>query len=123
MELGLFYCIVALMLLLVTNLILFSSGFSLTHVDEVIDELLTNDYSCDIAMPRVKKRYSTDNLCGYVPVNLLFKGKLLMLFLNQGLRRIFIVYKREILGSQVLNVAVLFFLSLYVSRLSECSIF
>lgn len=31
--------------------------FALTHVDEVIDELLTKDYSCDIAMPRVKKRY------------------------------------------------------------------
>lgn len=33
------------------------SGFSLTHVDEVIDELLTKDYSCDIAMPRIKKRF------------------------------------------------------------------
>jgi hypothetical protein len=33
------------------------SGFSLTHVDEVIDELLTKDYSCDIALPRIKKRY------------------------------------------------------------------
>jgi len=31
--------------------------FGLTHVDEVIDELLTTDYSCDIAMPRIKKRY------------------------------------------------------------------
>lgn len=31
--------------------------FSLTHVDEVIDELLTTDYSCDIALPRIKKRY------------------------------------------------------------------
>jgi hypothetical protein len=31
--------------------------FTLTHVDEVIDELLTTDYSCDIAMPRIKKRY------------------------------------------------------------------
>ena len=41
------------------NLILFLSGFSLTHVDEVIDELLTKDYSCDIALPRVKKRYGT----------------------------------------------------------------
>ncbi|KAH0930627.1 hypothetical protein HID58_016354 [Brassica napus] len=30
--------------------------FSLTHVDEVIEELLTKDYSCDIAMPRLKKR-------------------------------------------------------------------
>lgn len=26
-------------------------------MDEVIDELLTKDYSCDIAMPRIKKRY------------------------------------------------------------------
>lgn len=34
-----------------------SAEFSLTHVDEVIDELLTTDYSCDIALPRVKKRY------------------------------------------------------------------
>lgn len=32
------------------------SDFSLTHVDEVIDELLTKDYSCDIALPRIKKR-------------------------------------------------------------------
>lgn len=31
--------------------------FSLTHVDEVIDELLTKDYSCDIALPRIKKRF------------------------------------------------------------------
>lgn len=30
--------------------------FALTHVDEVIDELLTKDYSCDIALPRIKKR-------------------------------------------------------------------
>lgn len=34
------------------------TDFSLTHVDEVIDELLTKDYSCDIALPRIKKRYS-----------------------------------------------------------------
>ena len=32
------------------------SEFSLTHVDEFIDELLKQDYSCDIAMPRIKKR-------------------------------------------------------------------
>ncbi|KAK8556606.1 hypothetical protein V6N13_064627 [Hibiscus sabdariffa] len=31
-------------------------NFILTHVDEVIDELLTTDYSCDIALPRAKKR-------------------------------------------------------------------
>lgn len=36
----------------------FVLGFGLTHVDEVIDELLTKDYSCDIALPRIKKRYS-----------------------------------------------------------------
>lgn len=33
------------------------SDFSLTHVDEYIDELLTKDYSCDIALPRIKKRF------------------------------------------------------------------
>lgn len=62
------------------NLILFLPGFSLTHVDEVIDELLTKDYSCDIAMPRVKKRYGIDNLSGYFPVNLFFKRKLIMFY-------------------------------------------
>lgn len=36
---------------------MFLLDFALTHVDEVIDELLTKDYSCDIAMPRIKKRY------------------------------------------------------------------
>lgn len=30
--------------------------FSLTRVDEFMDELLTTDYSCDIALPRVQKR-------------------------------------------------------------------
>lgn len=30
---------------------------SLTHVDEVIDDLLTKDYSCDVALPRVQKRW------------------------------------------------------------------
>ncbi|KAG2332344.1 hypothetical protein Bca52824_003524 [Brassica carinata] len=34
--------------------------FSLTHVDEVIEELLTKDYSCDIAMPRLKKRWTLE---------------------------------------------------------------
>lgn len=36
--------------------------FSLTHVDEVIDELLTKDYSCDIAMPRIKKRWTLESI-------------------------------------------------------------
>lgn len=35
--------------------------FTLTHVDEVIDELLTQDYSCDIALPRIKKRWVLHN--------------------------------------------------------------
>ncbi|KAA0048048.1 pre-mRNA-splicing factor 38 [Cucumis melo var. makuwa] len=35
--------------------------FSLSHVDEVIDELLTKDYSCDIALPRVKKRWTLES--------------------------------------------------------------
>lgn len=35
------------------------SEYSLTHVDEVIDELLTTDYSCDIALPRIAKRLVT----------------------------------------------------------------
>lgn len=34
--------------------------FSLTHVDEVIDELLTTDYSCDIALPRLQKRWALE---------------------------------------------------------------
>ncbi|KAF9607477.1 hypothetical protein IFM89_036074 [Coptis chinensis] len=36
--------------------------FALTHVDEVIDELLTKDYSCDIAMPRIKKRWTLESI-------------------------------------------------------------
>ncbi|CAN0897177.1 Pre-mRNA-splicing factor 38 [Linum grandiflorum] len=36
--------------------------YSLTHVDEVIDELLTKDYWCDIALPRVKKRWTLESL-------------------------------------------------------------
>ncbi|CAB4285402.1 unnamed protein product [Prunus armeniaca] len=35
-------------------------NYTLTHVDEVIDELLTKDYSCDIAMPRIKKRWTLE---------------------------------------------------------------
>ncbi|KAF4389809.1 hypothetical protein F8388_009942 [Cannabis sativa] len=41
--------------------------FSLTHVDEVIDELLTKDYSCDIAMPRIKKRWTLESLGSLEP--------------------------------------------------------
>ncbi|KAH0994418.1 hypothetical protein GBA52_018282 [Prunus armeniaca] len=35
-------------------------NYTLTHVDEVIDELLTKDYSCDIVMPRSKKRWTLE---------------------------------------------------------------
>ncbi|CAK8539598.1 unnamed protein product [Lathyrus sativus] len=41
--------------------------FALTHVDEVIDELLTTDYSCDIAMPRIKKRWTLESLGSLEP--------------------------------------------------------
>ncbi|KZV19471.1 pre-mRNA-splicing factor 38 [Dorcoceras hygrometricum] len=34
--------------------------FTLTHVDEFVDELLTRDYSCDIALPRIKKRLTLE---------------------------------------------------------------
>jgi hypothetical protein len=34
----------------------FVSEFTLTHVDEFIDELLTKDYCCDTALPRIQKR-------------------------------------------------------------------
>ncbi|KAL6544052.1 hypothetical protein OROGR_010549 [Orobanche gracilis] len=35
---------------------------TLTHVDEFIDEILTKDYSCDIALPRIKKRGTLETL-------------------------------------------------------------
>ncbi|KAF8392640.1 hypothetical protein HHK36_022989 [Tetracentron sinense] len=40
--------------------------FSLTHVDEVIDELLTKDYACDIALPRIKKRWGLVDLISWL---------------------------------------------------------
>nr|GEV65467.1 pre-mRNA-splicing factor 38 [Tanacetum cinerariifolium] len=41
--------------------------YSLTHVDEVIDELLTKDYSCDIALPRIKKRLTIEAIGALEP--------------------------------------------------------
>uniref|UniRef100_A0A0C9SA55 Pre-mRNA-splicing factor 38 n=1 Tax=Wollemia nobilis TaxID=56998 RepID=A0A0C9SA55_9CONI len=35
-------------------------SFALSHVDEFIDELLTKDYACDIALPRVPKRWTLE---------------------------------------------------------------
>lgn len=37
-----------------------NTGFTLSHVDEFIDELLTKDYSCDVALPRVPKRWTLE---------------------------------------------------------------
>lgn len=36
--------------------------FALTHVDEFVDELLMKDYSCDIVLPYIKKRWSLGSL-------------------------------------------------------------
>ncbi|XP_057792188.1 pre-mRNA-splicing factor 38-like isoform X1 [Salvia miltiorrhiza] len=41
--------------------------FTLTHVDEYIDELLTKDYSCDIALPRIKKRWTLEGIGSLEP--------------------------------------------------------
>ncbi|CAI9089671.1 OLC1v1024289C1 [Oldenlandia corymbosa var. corymbosa] len=41
--------------------------FALTHVDEFIDELLTKDYSCDIVLPHVKKRWTLESLGSLEP--------------------------------------------------------
>ncbi|KAL3814656.1 hypothetical protein ACJIZ3_015924 [Penstemon smallii] len=41
--------------------------FTLTHVDEFIDELLTKDYSCDIALPRIKKRLTLESIGSLEP--------------------------------------------------------
>lgn len=35
-------------------------SFALSHVDEFIDELLTKDYACDVALPRVPKRWTLE---------------------------------------------------------------
>jgi len=35
-------------------------GFKVTHVDEVIEELLAKDYSCDIVLHRLPKRYTLE---------------------------------------------------------------
>ena len=43
-------------------------------MDEVIDELLTKDYSCDVALPRVKKRYGTVYSFAYFPVDYFSSG-------------------------------------------------
>ncbi|KAL1549769.1 hypothetical protein AAHA92_17826 [Salvia divinorum] len=41
--------------------------FTLTHVDEYIDEILTKDYSCDIALPRIKKRWTLEGIGSLEP--------------------------------------------------------
>ena len=34
-----------------------SKGWHITHLDQFIDELLTEDYACDIALPHLPKRW------------------------------------------------------------------
>ncbi|XP_074310470.1 pre-mRNA-splicing factor 38-like [Silene latifolia] len=41
--------------------------FCLIHVDEFIDDLINKDYLCDIAMPRIKKRWNLENIGILVP--------------------------------------------------------
>ncbi|KAL2231270.1 UNVERIFIED_CONTAM: Pre-mRNA-splicing factor 38 [Sesamum indicum] len=41
--------------------------FTLTHVDEFINELLTTDYSCDIALPRIRKRLTLEAIDSLEP--------------------------------------------------------
>lgn len=36
--------------------------FTLTHVDELVDEMLRSDYLFDIALPRVPNRYAPHQL-------------------------------------------------------------
>lgn len=50
-------CLIGFVLFTDEFCFLISLGFELRHVDEVVEELLTKDYSCDIAMPRLKKRF------------------------------------------------------------------
>jgi len=40
------------------------TGFEIVHVDEFIDELLTQDRVCDIILPRIPARYLLeDTVC------------------------------------------------------------
>ncbi|KAK4424580.1 Pre-splicing factor 38 [Sesamum alatum] len=41
--------------------------FTLTHVDEFINELLTRDYSCDIVLPRIRKRLTLETIDSLEP--------------------------------------------------------
>jgi len=35
-------------------------NFELTHVDEFVDEMLTKDFLCDIALPRIPNRWTLE---------------------------------------------------------------
>lgn len=65
------------------------TDFTLTHVDEVIDELLTKDYSCDIALPRIKRRWL---YCWFIP---LFGGgvPIYVIWSFHGLRVSILIWK------------------------------
>lgn len=36
------------------------NGFELTHIDEFIETLLTKDFACDIALPRIPHRWTLE---------------------------------------------------------------
>ncbi|KAF5729381.1 hypothetical protein HS088_TW21G01546 [Tripterygium wilfordii] len=42
--------------------VLSDGQFGLIHVDEFIEELLTKDYSCDVALPRIRKRWNLEQI-------------------------------------------------------------
>ncbi|KAJ4825649.1 U4/U6-U5 snRNP complex subunit prp38 [Turnera subulata] len=44
------------------RLIASDGSFVSTHVDEVVEELLESGYCCDVALPRIEKRWTLENL-------------------------------------------------------------
>lgn len=36
------------------------NGYQLTHIDEFIETLLTKDFACDIALPRIPHRWTLE---------------------------------------------------------------
>lgn len=43
------------------------SSYSITHIDEFVDELLTSDYSCDISLPFLPKRHTLEEAGQLMP--------------------------------------------------------
>ena len=50
-------------------------SFALTHMDEVVDQLLNNEYLFDIALPRIPNRWETvSNWCCCVSLAMACQG-------------------------------------------------